>query len=67
MNTSSVFYALTDIESDSEGKETGGKVTKQNACRLAKTTPPEGGVFNYGLSLSNQSPLAISFNPSTGR
>jgi len=45
VNTSRVFYALTDMESGSEGKETGGEVTKKNARYLEKTTPPEGGVF----------------------
>ncbi|TGB71302.1 hypothetical protein CRI67_24055 [Escherichia sp. E4702] len=36
VNTSRDFYALTDLESDSERKETGGKVTKLIARGIAK-------------------------------
>ncbi|MCW0135048.1 hypothetical protein OIU89_15155 [Escherichia coli] len=55
------------MESGSERKAKDGKVTKKSRDTSHKTTPPEGGVLYYYLSLSNQSPLSISFNPSTGR
>ncbi len=61
------FYALTDMESGSERKAKGEGITKQNASRFAKQRHPKVA-YAYGyLSLSNQSPLSISFNPSTGR
>ncbi|XNM57007.1 hypothetical protein ACLK1Z_24280 [Escherichia coli] len=65
VNASRVFYAIADMESGQEQKM--GKLQKKSRDTSHKTTPPEGGVLYYYLSLSNQSPLSISFNPSTGR
>ncbi len=61
------FLSLTDMESGSERKAKGEGITKRMRVVSQKTTPPEGGVCIWFLSLSNQSPLSISFNPSTGR
>jgi len=68
VNASRVFYAIADMESGSERKAKDGKVTKKNReIHRIKQRHPKVACFYYYLSLSNQSPLSISFNPSTGR